>query len=101
MIFKILLSRSVQTPNSGKNSEQTSCPLQTFVGNISRHLDLEFITEQGHRVNWIPGSLGLCLQCFDAVGWAAEGHRTCKKLSGGVLAWLSAWSEMQTCIQPS
>jgi len=21
----------------------------------------------------------LCLQCFDAVGWAAEGHPTCKK----------------------
>ena len=30
MIFKILLSRSVQTPNSDKNW-QTSCPLQTFV----------------------------------------------------------------------
>jgi len=30
-----------------------------------------------------------------------EGHPACKKLSGGVLAWLSAWSEMQTCIWPS
>jgi len=27
-----------------------------------------------------------------------EGHLACKKLSGGVLAWLSVWSEMQTCI---
>jgi len=26
-----------------------------------------------------------------------EGHPVCKKLSGGVLAWLSAWSEVQTC----
>jgi len=25
----------------------------------------------------------------------------CKKLSGGVLAWLSIWSEVQTCIWPS
>jgi len=25
-----------------------------------------------------------------------EGHPTCKKLSGGVLAWLSVWSEVQT-----
>ena len=25
----------------------------------------------------------------------------CKKLSGGVLAWLSVWSEVQTCIWPS
>jgi len=30
-----------------------------------------------------------------------EGHPACKKLSGGVLAWLSVWSEVQTCIQPS
>ena len=34
------------------------------------------------------------------VGWQ-EGHLTCKKLSGGVLAWLSLWSEVQTCIWPS
>jgi len=34
------------------------------------------------------------------VGWQ-EGHLTCKKLSGGVLAWLSVWSEMQTCICPA
>jgi len=30
-----------------------------------------------------------------------EGHPACKKVSGGVLAWLSVWSEMQTCIWPS
>ena len=30
-----------------------------------------------------------------------EGHLTCKKLSGGVLAWLSVWSELQACICPS
>jgi len=30
-----------------------------------------------------------------------EGHPACKNLSGGVLAWLCVWSEMQTCIWPS
>jgi len=30
-----------------------------------------------------------------------EGHPVCKQLSGGVLAWLSVWSEVQTCILPS
>jgi len=30
-----------------------------------------------------------------------EGHPACKKLSGGVLAWLSVWSKVQTCIWPS
>ena len=42
-----------------------------------------------------------CLQCFDAVVWWQEGHPACKKLSGGVLAWLPVWSEVQTCIWPS
>ena len=34
------------------------------------------------------------------VGWQ-EGHLACKKLSGGVLAWLSVWSEVQNCIWPN
>jgi len=30
-----------------------------------------------------------------------ERHLACKKLSGGMLAWLSVWGEVQTCIWPS
>jgi len=30
-----------------------------------------------------------------------EERPACKKLSGVVLAWLSVWSEVQTCIWPS
>ena len=42
-----------------------------------------------------------CLFAFSSlIGWQ-EGHPACKKLSGGVLAWLSVWSELQTCIWPS
>ena len=29
-----------------------------------------------------------------------EGHSACKKLSGGLLVWLSVWSEVQTSIWP-
>ena len=29
-----------------------------------------------------------------------EGHPACKKLSGGVLAWLFVWSDVQICIWP-
>jgi len=39
------------------------------------------------------------LQCFDAVSWVTG--KACKKLSGGVLLWLSVWSEVQTCTWPS
>jgi len=38
----------------------------------------------------------LRLQCFDR-----KGIRPVKKLSCGVLVWLSVWSEMQTCIWPT
>ena len=47
-----------------------------------------------------------CLQCYAfsalmlLVG-RQEGHPACKKLSGGMLAWLCVWSEVQTCIWPS
>jgi len=50
----------------------------------------------------------VCHQCFDIAFSALtllvgrqEGHPACKKVSGGVLAWLSAWSMVQTCIWPS
>ena len=57
--------------------------------------------------------LVLLLKCFkelvDSQSFSAltllvgrqEGHPACKKQSGGVLAWLSVWSEVQTCIWPS
>jgi len=30
-----------------------------------------------------------------------EGHPACKKLIGGMLAWLYVWGEVQICIWPS
>ena len=55
-----------------------------------------------HR--WFSSSIVLPSTAFSAstllVG-RQEGHPACKKQSGGVLAWLSVWSEVQTCIWPS
>jgi len=45
-----------------------------------------------------------CYSAFSALTLLVgrqEGHPACKKLSGEVLAWLSVWSEVQTCIWPS
>ena len=49
-----------------------------------------------------------CFECFEipSVFWCCrlggrKGIRPLKKLSGGVLAWLSVWSKVQTCIWPS
>ena len=49
------------------------------------------------------------LSAFSACAFSAlallvgrqEGHPACKKLSGGMLVWLSVWSKVQTCIWPS
>ena len=46
----------------------------------------------------------MCIVAFSALTLLVgrqEGHPACKKLSGGVLARLSVWSEVQTCIWPS
>ena len=47
--------------------------------------------------------LGCCTIAFSALTLLVgqqEGLPVCEKLSGGVLAWLSVWSEVQTCIWP-
>jgi len=55
----------------------------------------ELIFFRVHRVHFFAFSAMTLL-----VG-RQEGHPACKTLSGGVLAWLSVWSEVQTCIWPS
>ena len=53
------------------------------------------IRKSGYVVDTLPSVLWRC--------WldGRKGIRPVKKLSGGVLAWLSFWSEMRTCIWPS
>jgi len=52
----------------------------------------------------VSDSVCVCIvDAFSALTLLAgrqEGHPACKKLSDGVLAWLSVWSEVQTCIWP-
>ena len=43
----------------------------------------------------------LAFSALTLLVWQQEGHPACKQLSGGLLAWLSVWSEVQTCIWPS
>jgi len=52
-----------------------------------------YILIQALQTTMHPGS-----QCFDAAGWVAGRAPACKKLSGGMLAWLAVWGEMQICI---
>ena len=79
----------------------------TQISDAWTHL-LSFVEQHSH-----PLALYLCLcsngyflgiSAFSALMLSAgrhKGHPACKKLSGGVLAWLSVWSKVQTCIWPS
>jgi len=54
--------------------------------------------------HWLLRNLPSVLFAFSALTLLVgrqEEHPACKKMSGGVLAWLSVWSEVQTCIWPS
>jgi len=61
------------------------------------------------QLTWVvldkgPLNVYMCVCAFSALTLLVgqqEGHPVCKKQSGGVLAWLSVWSELQTCIYPS
>ena len=48
-----------------------------------------------------PQSGHFAFSALTLLVWRQEGHLAVKKLSGGVLAWLSVRSEVQTCIWPS
>ena len=55
----------------------------------------------GDRIVTIHSVTSLHSRALTLLVGRQEGHPACKKLSGGVLAWLSIWSEVQTCIRPS
>ena len=71
--------------------------------------------KQSQRAVSVPLSISTCLltllssNYLHCIAFSAltllvgrqEGHPACKKLSGELLAWLSVWSEVQTCIWPS
>ena len=55
------------------------------------------------RAQEVPIFSGLRADTFSALTLLVgrqEGHPTCKKLSGGLLAWLSVCSKVQACISP-
>ena len=94
MVFKILLPRSVQTPNSDKNW-QTSCPLQTFVSNISRHFGFHYRTgppgQLGLRVagfpgHWVAGSQNVT-QFHVCRGLESRGGSLCVR----AVSWWCRW----------
>jgi len=99
----------------------TGCPADLLTGELRQNVIFELLQDLLDKASIYSGcisttvtlrmtfcniyfSLNMLLFAFSAltllVGWQ-EGHPACKKLSGKALAWLSVWSEVQTCIWPS
>ena len=54
-----------------------------------------------HMMCYVTGYTRYAFSALMVLVGRQEGHPAGKKLSVLVLAWLSAWSEVQTCIWPS
>ena len=79
---------------------RSCCSIQTERLHRSCHLS----NNTEYHYHTTANSYTLYPACLPSVLWRCwlqEGHLACKKLSGGLLAWLSDWSEVQTCIWPS
>jgi len=55
----------------------------------------------GHAAEFLATDSIAAFSALTLLVGRQEGHPACKKLSGDMLAWLSVWSEVQTCTQPS
>ena len=82
------------TPNMTKTGHKASSHL------ISTKSEFTMSVSSAVSVIWKCGTWNAFSALMLLVG-RQEGHPACKKQSGGVLAWLSVWSEVQTCIWPS
>jgi len=100
---------SVASLDSEVSSEASSViipkPVKHVAANKARSDECTAATVETAESGCTSGNFSLFQFHFSAltllVGLQA-GHLACKKtMSGGVLAWLSVWSKVQTCIWPS
>jgi len=108
------VSHFVCTSMSYANRNVTSFSVQGSVDVVCYVVILHtFLLHNLDLLSQISDAVSVCLTftawCYSSmpsVLWRCwlggrKGIRPVKKLSGGVLAWLSVWSEVQTCILPS
>jgi len=96
-------------PNQQRQSTEGNCKLQSLKIILA---DSSFSLQALAVYNWLCCSginFDMVAFAFSAIACSAltlsvgqqGGHPASKKLSGWVLAWLSVWSEVQTCMWPS
>ena len=100
------VSYSWEFLRDGNTSARRRCQNAQLHWNSARRSPEYTQTQSDSQPVLPPGGPELLLfrVCFSALTLLVgrqEGHPACVKLSGGVLAWLSVWSEVQTCIWSS
>jgi len=84
--------------------DQLQCMLMNCKNPLTKRSSAVKKTVEGYQGEgaspcWILSALTVCaFSALTLLVGRQEGHPACKKLSGEVLAWLSVWSEVQTCI---
>jgi len=93
------LSCSVQKLHDSINAQQEQQhPLMHPQAADSSLVSQPCVASMGGLVDWYRLMVGGAFSAFTLLLGQHDRHLACKKLSG---AWLSVWSEVQTCIQPS
>ena len=86
---------------AANTADCASCPVSTllYCQPVCQFTKVWAIIANIQTNGHLPGKLTFSVLTL-LVG-RQEGHPACKKLSDGVLVWLSVWSKVQTCIWPS
>ena len=111
LLLTYLLTRAHPSPRSNRllNHFGHCCTAHCRDQHMDKQKDTQNIDYATHGNNNRPHLICIAMWpvvtvAFSALTllfWRQEGHPACKKQSGRVLAWLSVWSEVQTCIWPS
>ena len=90
-----------QNPPVNYRCQLTHVDLYSQTRLSGQHWDLISSIHLGRLSTYNSHCVGRGFSALTLLVGRQEGHPACKKQSGGVLAWLSVWSEVQTCIWSS
>jgi len=99
-----VITKSCFTLTASRGSQTLATPSRRSCTHSSTgqhvHIFASFVSP-GTTSLWVFGFSFTTFSALTLLVGRQEGHLACKKLSGGVLAWLSVCSKVQTCIWSS
>jgi len=100
--------KQISSKSSKSSREKDNCSFYVAIrfflqitSNLLKQKNANFNSSADDFVLFSINQLRLAFSALTLLVGRQEGHPACKELSGGMLAWLFVWSEVQTCIWPS